>query len=1027
MGVPRHDLRLPLSAGPTGRTSIDTRYNTPPQSPPDITPYTPSPLAEQPSQTSDSLQRMNTSLGTSGTLPASMEEPLSDMRSLNVSYNLARESATERLSPSSAFGPSHSTPSPVLKRRTTLMSPLATLGTPSLSNNLASARDGKAVPNSVMDSDSSHVAPLMIRTDFDDFHWETFDALPTSPLQETHQPVLSPPQAVDLARTGRGFIGIVTSEDDVPSQVQPITTHLTIKQCPLSSYACLATPYSLVVLDLAGCGLHAVPRELAHCHALEELNISNNPLGDSASDAPFAPLLQIPRLRVLLADDCGLTMIPVEILSLTQLQILGLRRNQLAHIPSWLSRLDYLQVLLIEGNTNWTAPWRSILTPLLEMEHSLDRESTELAPQASGKFGVTGGEPRRPGSSPGLFQRLRNGTARVMSNSERSSKWFRSKESTAPAETARNASKPSPPSANLRSLMVPLSAPSQTTVLPMPSLGEKNEELPFPSFFLPIYNNEDGDAAVRWLKKYGVLHVHQLLEYLRDMDDLRPEQHRETIPVSLPVSSSALGSPGISYSAISSIAGSDSTPLDTPGEVALRGGILEEAGANTFASPSTGTSTTAGSTDVKENAIKRGLVLNEVIETERTYVAGLSELMDIYVQGARQPLDSGTDERVMSVPMERLVFGHVEGIVHFHRDAFLPSLEQATYRLKMLTDPNSEAYPAITAQIAADVANVFSEHAAYFKMYMNYVNQYETAVSSIAKWSEPSTMRSRPTMKTSRSSLTNRAQRLLLSDSPVEERGSDDIILSASEQRRFQSYMRRCRRDPRHSQISLEGYLLLPIQRIPRYRMMLDQLIKCTSSDMLPDTDRESLARAFAHISLVASWVNEGKRQSEQGRRLLQWQMKLRGNFSAPLVQPHRRLVCDGPLRLCRVNKLLGRPTHLFPEDDVLEQSNMFLPVHLLLCNDLAVVVSDLAASESPATPVSPLNPSDPDSVDLIAVLKPQVRMVQQKGKNRLLPPASVTGEVYVRVVDARYVFYFCAQSPRDAVRWRTAINTQPF
>lgn len=1026
MATPRHELRPPLSAGPTTRASIDIRYNTPPHSPPAPAPYTPSPLGYQSERTSGSSEPVNGSATASGPFPTSTEEPLSDMRNLNLSYLSTGERGTEYTPPSSMLAPSHYTPSPVTRRSSTLMSPLAMLGTLSLSHRVADARDGKATSSSATDSDSKLVAPLMICTDFDDFHWETFEALPTSPLQETHQPELPPPQAVELARTGKGYIGIITTEKDILSQVQPQTTHLTFKQCPISNFSCLATPHFLVVLDLAGCNLHALPRELAHCCALEELNISNNPLGDSATDTAFAPLLQVQHLRMLLADNCGLTKIPMEIMSLAYLHILGLRRNQLTHMPTWLSRLDYLQVLLIEGNMNMTAPWRSVLTPLLDMEHAREREPMESTQQAPGKSGA-GGEPRRPSSSPGLFRWLRSGTVRVSSNPERPSRWFRNKESTTPTESVRNSAKPSPPSATLRSLMVPVSTPSQTTLFPMPALGKKNEELPFPSFFLPIYDKDEADASIRWLKKYGVLHVRRLLEYLRDMDDLRPEQHRETVPVSMPMGSSALGSPGITYSAISSVAGSDSTPLDTPGEVALRGGILEEAGANVFASPSTGTSTPGGSVGVKENPVKRSLVLNEVIETERTYVAGLSELMDIYVQGARQPLDAGTDERVLSVPMERRIFGHVEGIVHFHRDAFLPSLEQATNRLRTMTDPNSESYATTTAHIAADVANVFSEHAAYFKMYMNYVNQYETAVFSIAKWSDPSATRSRPAMKTTGSSLTNRAQRLLHSDSPVDERGSDDMILSASEQRRFQSYLRQCRCDPRHSQISLEGYLLLPIQRIPRYRMMLEQLIKCTSCDMLPDTDRESLTRAFAHISLVASWVNEGKRQSEQGRRLLQWQSKLRGNFSAPLVQPHRRLVCDGPLRLCRVNKRLGRAPNLFSDDDVLEQSNMDLPVHLLLCNDLAVVVSGLAAGESPATPVSPLNPSDPDPVDLIAVLKPQIRMVQQQDKNLLLPPASVGGDVYLRVVDARYVFYFCAQSPRDAMRWRTAINAQPF
>jgi hypothetical protein len=40
-------------------------------------------------------------------------------------------------------------------------------------------------------------------------------------------------------------------------------------------------------------------------------------------------------------------------------------------------------------------------------------------------------------------------------------------------------------------------------------------------------------------------------------------------------------------------------------------------------------------------------------------------------------------------------------------------------------------------------------------------------------------------------------------------------------ERRIKSYLKRCRLHPRHSQLNLEGYLLLPVQRIPRYRLLV--------------------------------------------------------------------------------------------------------------------------------------------------------------------------------------------------------------
>ena len=44
--------------------------------------------------------------------------------------------------------------------------------------------------------------------------------------------------------------------------------------------------------------------------------------------------------------------------------------------------------------------------------------------------------------------------------------------------------------------------------------------------------------------------------------------------------------------------------------------------------------------------------------------------------------------------------------------------------------------------------------------------------------------------------------------------------LTSGQRRRIKSYMKRCRMNPRHSQLNLEGYLLLPVQRIPRYRLL---------------------------------------------------------------------------------------------------------------------------------------------------------------------------------------------------------------
>ena len=138
--------------------------------------------------------------------------------------------------------------------------------------------------------------------------------------------------------------------------------------------------------------------------------------------------------------------------------------------------------------------------------------------------------------------------------------------------------------------------------------------------------------------------------------------------------------------------------------------------------------------------------------------------------------------------------------------------------------------------------------------------------------------------------------------------------LTTSQRKRIKSYLKRCRLNPRHTQLNLEGYLLLPVQRVPRYKLLvclffsfsfsffffffffsfdfyiisskLEELLRSTppTYEFMDDP----LDRALAEIALLANNMNEGKRESESRRKLVQWQTRIRGKFPSPLVQPHR-------------------------------------------------------------------------------------------------------------------------------------------
>lgn len=72
----------------------------------------------------------------------------------------------------------------------------------------------------------------------------------------------------------------------------------------------------------------------------------------------------MPSLLVLIADACGLASLPSSLSHLSRLHTLAVRENRLRAIPSWLSRISCLEVLLVDGNPlHWQ--YQNLVRPLL--------------------------------------------------------------------------------------------------------------------------------------------------------------------------------------------------------------------------------------------------------------------------------------------------------------------------------------------------------------------------------------------------------------------------------------------------------------------------------------------------------------------------------------------------------------------------------------------------------------------------------------------------------------------------------------
>ena len=454
---------------------------------------------------------------------------------------------------------------------------------------------------------------------------------------------------------------------------------------------------------------------------------------------------------------------------------------------------------------------------------------------------------------------------------------------------------------------------------------------------------------------------------------------------------------------------------------------------------------------LKDDKAKRARLIREILETERTYVAGLQELMAIYVFPSaypvngpkpiigQKPANSRGGETIIPASERKIVFGGVEPILQIHAEHFLPALERTITPLLRSKDEDGESSMA-TAQ---KVGEVFRTYIAYMKQYSTYTNNFENALSRMRMWSASSSQpgplgsaKPSPSMGVSSAAISAGVGAGLGSISPTIDASAAAAgsAMTAAQRKRVKAFLKAARKEKAHSQISLESYLLLPIQRVPRYKMLLEQLAMATPPR--GDGQRDALDDAYNEIASLASLMNEEKRDADSRLKLFQWQQRIFSRGPSPLVQPHRKLVLDGALNLIRVVKKAsvyvevdgmagladGESTITMSKSVVpveyIAQEPMNHPIMLVLCTDLLVLVQQAPGQEG-----------WDGQVDLFNVLR----------MGTVHEPANVAHGNVLRVVDNKVgseivsewidtdfqsIYYFQCPSADSALSWSRAINS---
>lgn len=231
----------------------------------------------------------------------------------------------------------------------------------------------------------------------------------------------------------------------------------------------------------------------------------------------------------------------------------------------------------------------------------------------------------------------------------------------------------------------------------------------------------------------------------------------------------------------------------------------------------------------------RDQVVREILSTERSYVESLQSLVALYVRPIRDAVK--TKDRILKDEHIAKLFSNIEMVVNIHVP-FLVDLE------RVVSEWSDES----------SISPLFTKYAPFFKVYTVYVNNHENASALLHK------------------------------------------LLKEKKYSKFQKFESEATANPLAKGLNLNSFLIMPIQRIPRYKLLLSEIIKNTEESHV---DHVGLGKALEVINGVAMHVNDAVRISENHRYLLQ----IQDEFTNPvdLIAPNRVFVRKGSmLRVCR-------------------------------------------------------------------------------------------------------------------------------
>uniref|UniRef100_A0A8K9V0M1 FYVE, RhoGEF and PH domain containing 1 n=1 Tax=Oncorhynchus mykiss TaxID=8022 RepID=A0A8K9V0M1_ONCMY len=218
-------------------------------------------------------------------------------------------------------------------------------------------------------------------------------------------------------------------------------------------------------------------------------------------------------------------------------------------------------------------------------------------------------------------------------------------------------------------------------------------------------------------------------------------------------------------------------------------------------------------------------IANELLHTEKAYVSRLYLLDQVFCSSLLEEARSRS-----SFPLDVVmgIFSNICSIYCFHQQFLLPALEK-----RMAEDVNPR------------IGDILQKLAPFLKMYGEYVKNFDRAMELVNTWMERSSQ--------------------------------------------FKAIVHQIQREERCGNLTLQHHMLEPVQRIPRYELLLKDYLH-----RLPD-DHDDFQHAQKSLELIATAAehsNTAIRKMERMRKLLKVYELLGGEED--IVNPTNELIKEG-------------------------------------------------------------------------------------------------------------------------------------